>query len=118
VTSEVMAGPGGRMPASGRGGSRAAAAAIVAALARAGTRLLFGVPGGGPNLDVVGAADLAQLTSELAAALDRGGPTVIDARLDPATYPAVMDLTRGEAGRRASAGPRPASAGRHPPTGP
>src|SRR4249919_253357 len=33
-----------------------AAGAIVAALAQAGTRLLFGVPGGGPNLDVVGAA--------------------------------------------------------------
>src|SRR4029077_6818973 len=32
-----------------------AAGAIVAALARAGTRLMFGVPGGGPNLDVVGA---------------------------------------------------------------
>ena len=34
-----------------------AAGAIVAALARAGTRLMFGVPGGGPNLDVVGAAE-------------------------------------------------------------
>jgi acetolactate synthase-1/2/3 large subunit len=41
----------------------------------------------------------AQLVSELAAALNRDGPTVIDARVDPATYPAVMDLTRGEAGR-------------------
>src|SRR2546429_9468839 len=37
----------------------AAAEAIVAALARAGTRLMFGVPGGGPNLDVVGAAEAA-----------------------------------------------------------
>lgn len=33
------------------------ATAIVAALAAAGTRMMFGVPGGGPNLDVVGAAD-------------------------------------------------------------
>jgi len=33
----------------------------VAALAGAGTRVLFGVPGGGPNLDVVGAAGAAGL---------------------------------------------------------
>ena len=37
------------------------AAAIVAALAEAGTTVLFGVPGGGPNLDVVGAAQAAGL---------------------------------------------------------
>ena len=37
------------------------ALAIVAALARAGTRVVFGVPGGGPNLDVVGAAGAAGL---------------------------------------------------------
>jgi hypothetical protein len=39
-----------------------AAGAIVAALARAGTRLMFGVPGGGPNLDVVGAACAVSIT--------------------------------------------------------
>ena len=39
----------------------AAAEAIVAALVQAGTRLMFGVPGGGPNLDVVGAAEAAGL---------------------------------------------------------
>ena len=39
----------------------AGAAAIVTALARAGTRVLFGLPGGGPNLDVVGAAAAAGL---------------------------------------------------------
>jgi len=44
--------------------------------------------------------DVAELASALAAALGRDGPTVIDAQVDPATYPAVMDLTRGEAGRR------------------
>ena len=43
-----------------------AAGAIVAALARAGTRLMFGVPGGGPNLDVVGAAEAAGLRFILA----------------------------------------------------
>src|SRR5215472_2027128 len=44
----------------------AAAEAIVAALAQAGTRLMFGVPGGGPNLDVVGAAEAAGLRFVLA----------------------------------------------------
>jgi acetolactate synthase-1/2/3 large subunit len=54
--------------------------------------------------------------SELAAALNRDGPTVIDASIDPATYPAVMDLTRGEAGRHPPAGHHPGT-GRHPSTG-
>ena len=40
--------------------------AIVRALAEAGTRLMFGVPGGGPNLDVVGAAATAGLRFILA----------------------------------------------------
>jgi acetolactate synthase-1/2/3 large subunit len=40
------------------------------------------------------------LAAALAAALRRPGPTVIDADVDPACYPAVMDLTRGQAGRR------------------
>jgi acetolactate synthase I/II/III large subunit len=44
----------------------AAAEAIVAALVQAGTRLMFGVPGGGPNLDVVGAAEAAGLRFVLA----------------------------------------------------
>ena len=44
----------------------AAAEAIVAALAQAGTRLMFGVPGGGPNLDVIGAAEAAGLRFVLA----------------------------------------------------
>src|SRR5947207_2021123 len=42
------------------------AEAIVAALAGAGTRLVFGVPGGGPNLDVVGAAEAAGMRFVLA----------------------------------------------------
>ena len=45
--------------ASAAAGAAGAAGAIVAALARAGTQLMFGVPGGGPNLDVVGAAEAA-----------------------------------------------------------
>ena len=44
----------------------AASGAIAAALARAGTRLMFGVPGGGPNLEVVGAAEAAGLRFILA----------------------------------------------------
>ena len=64
MTSELMAGPGG--PAAQRSDSRRGAAAIVAALAGAGTRLMFGVPGGGPNLDVVGAAAAAGMSFVLA----------------------------------------------------
>jgi acetolactate synthase-1/2/3 large subunit len=44
------------------------------------------------------------LAAALAAALRRTGPTVIDAAVDPACYPAVMDLTRGQAGRRSVPG--------------
>ncbi|HEV2255494.1 MAG TPA: thiamine pyrophosphate-binding protein [Streptosporangiaceae bacterium] len=47
-------------------GAPAGAAAIVTALADAGTRLVFGLPGGGPNLDVVGAAAAAGLRFVLA----------------------------------------------------
>jgi len=42
----------------------------------------------------------AELAGALAAALRRDGPTVIDARVDPAGYPVIMDLSRGEAGRQ------------------
>ena len=40
-------------------GALAGTVAIVTALADAGTRVVFGLPGGGPNLDVVGAAAAA-----------------------------------------------------------
>jgi acetolactate synthase-1/2/3 large subunit len=75
-------------------------------------------------LGAAGAAvsDAAGLASELAAALNRDGPTVIDASIDPATYPAVMDLTRGEAGRHPPTGQRlggsfPPPTGHDPSTG-
>jgi acetolactate synthase-1/2/3 large subunit len=42
----------------------------------------------------------AELTTVLDAALHRDGPTVIDVAVDPACYPAVMELSRGDAGRR------------------
>jgi len=44
------------------------------------------------------------LAAALAAALRRPGPTVIDVSVDPAGYPAVMDLSRGQAGRRSVPG--------------
>ena len=70
------------------------AGAIVAALAGAGTRLVFGVPGGGPNLDVVGAAAAAGLRFVLAR-----GETA--ATIMAATYadltgtPGAVVVTRG-----------------------
>ena len=44
------------------------------------------------------------LATAVAAALRRPGPTVIDASVDPAGYLAVMDLSRGQAGRRSVPG--------------
>jgi len=44
-----------------------------------------------------------ELAAALTDALARPGPTVIDASVDPACYPAVMDLSRGQAGRRSVA---------------
>jgi len=72
----------------------AGAAAIVTALADAGTRVVFGLPGGGPNLDVVGAAALAGLRFVLA-------PTETAAVIMAATYadltgrPGAVVVTRG-----------------------
>ena len=41
-----------------------------------------------------------ELAAALSAASGRDGPTIIDVPVDPAGYPAIMDLSRGEAGRR------------------
>lgn len=49
-------------------------------------------------------ATVRDLAAALAAALRQPGPTVIDASVDPAGYPAVMDLSRGQAGRRSVPG--------------
>src|SRR5690242_4046405 len=57
---------GASLEASTASPASTAAGAIVAALARAGARLMFGVPGGGPNLDVVGAAEAAGIRFILA----------------------------------------------------
>jgi acetolactate synthase-1/2/3 large subunit len=53
----------------------------------------------------LGAAGVAvsterELAAALSAASGRDGPTIIDVQVDPAGYPAIMDLSRGEAGRR------------------
>ena len=48
----------------------------------------------------VAASTETELAAALSAAAGRDGPTVIDVQLDPAGYPAIMDLNRGEAGRR------------------
>jgi acetolactate synthase I/II/III large subunit len=55
--------------------------------------------------EALGAAAVAvstemELAAAFSAAAGRNGPTVIDIRVDPAGYPAIMDLSRGEAGRR------------------
>ena len=50
--------------------------------------------------------DVGELTAALAGALGRDGPTLIDAQVDPAVYPTVMDLTRGAAGRGPAPGHR------------
>jgi acetolactate synthase-1/2/3 large subunit len=51
----------------------------------------------------------AELAAALAAALRRDGPTVIDARVDPAGYPLIMDLSRGQAGRQPVPGLSPSA---------
>ncbi|HEY2284252.1 MAG TPA: thiamine pyrophosphate-binding protein, partial [Streptosporangiaceae bacterium] len=78
-------------PAAGAAG---AAGAIVAALARAGTRLVFGVPGGGPNLDVVGAAEAAGLRFVLAHG-ETAATIMAAASADLTGAPGAVVVTRG-----------------------
>ena len=72
----------------------AAAGAIVAALARAGTRLMFGVPGGGPNLDVVGAAEAAGLRFVLAHG-ETAATIMAATSADLTGVPGAVVVTRG-----------------------
>ncbi len=78
----------------------AGAAAIVTALARAGTRVIFGIPGGGPNLDVAGAGAAAGLRFVLT-------HTETAAAIMAATY---ADLTDGPGAVLVTRGPGLASA--------
>ena len=70
------------------------ASAIVAALAGAGTRLVFGVPGGGPNLDVVGAAAAAGLRFVLARG-ETAATIMAAASADLTGAPGAVVVTRG-----------------------
>src|ERR1700760_4927459 len=104
---------GASLEASTASPAAGAAGAIVAALARAGTRLVFGVPGGGPNLDVVGAAEAAGLRFVLAR-----GETA--ATIMAATYadltgaPGAVVVTRGPGLASAGNGIAPAALARLP----
>jgi acetolactate synthase-1/2/3 large subunit len=71
-----------------------AAGAIVAALARAGTRLMFGVPGGGPSLDVVGAAEAAGLRFVLAHG-ETAATIMAATSADLTGVPGAVVVTRG-----------------------
>src|SRR5690242_21178817 len=68
--------------------------AIMAALARAGTRLMFGVPGGGPNLDVVGAAEAAGLRFVLAHG-ETAATIMAATSADLTGVPGAVVVTRG-----------------------
>ena len=76
VSPATLSGP--RRPAAAPSG----AVAIVTALAGAGTRVMFGVPGGGPNLDVVGAAAAAGLRFVLTLQARGAGIAALDTTLD------------------------------------
>src|ERR1700745_983360 len=70
---------GASLEASTASPAAGAAGAIVAALARAGTRLVVGVPGGGPNLEAVGGAASADLTGVPGAVVVTRGPGLASA---------------------------------------
>ncbi len=82
------------MEASTASPAAGAAGAIVAALARAGTRLMFGVPGGGPNLDVVGAAEAAGLRFVLAHG-ETAATIMAATSADLTGVPGAVVVTRG-----------------------
>ena len=71
-----------------------AAGALTGALARAGTRLMFGVPGGGPNLDVVGAATEAGLRFVLARG-ETAATIMAATSADLTGAPGAVVVTRG-----------------------
>ena len=89
MTGDVLRDPAGEATA-----SQAVAAAIAGALQRAGTRLVFGVPGGGPNLDVVGAAADAGLRFVLAHA-ETSAAIMAATCADLTGSPGAVVVTRG-----------------------
>jgi acetolactate synthase I/II/III large subunit len=81
-------------PSRARRDAPSAAGAIAGALAEAGTRLMFGVPGGGPNLDVVGAAAGAGLRFVLARG-ETAATIMAAASADLTGAPGAVVVTRG-----------------------
>jgi acetolactate synthase I/II/III large subunit len=81
-------------PARGPRDAPSAAGAIAWALAEAGTRLMFGVPGGGPNLDVVGAAAEAGLRFVLARG-ETAATIMAATSADLTGAPGAVVVTRG-----------------------
>ena len=63
-------------------------------------RTSFAIAAAAMRVAAASVTDPEELAAALAAALTRDGPTLIDARVDPAGYPALLDLTRGDGGRR------------------
>ena len=63
-------------------------------------RVSFAGVAGAMGAAAAAAGTEPELATALGAALRRDGPTVIDVAVDPACYPAVMELSRGDAGRR------------------
>ena len=64
-------------------------------------RTSFAIAAAAMRVAAASVTDREELAAALAAALTRDGPTLIDAQVDPAGYPALLDLTRGDGGRRA-----------------
>lgn len=92
---------------------RAIAEALAAEVARAGADTVFGLPGGGPNLDVVGAADAAGLRfvlahGETAACIMAGTYGLLTER------PALAVATRGPGAASAVNGAAQATLDRFP----
>jgi len=114
--------PDRQVPGSQMSASQRSAAAIVGALSAAGTRLLFGIPGGGPNLDVVGAAAASGLRfilahGETAATIMAATCADLITREHPAPSlspagpgspaPSTVSPTRRSTGYRSSSSPIP-----------
>jgi acetolactate synthase-1/2/3 large subunit len=74
--------------------SAGGAASIVTELARAGTRVMFGLPGGGPNLDVIGAAEAAGMCFVLAHT-ESAAVIMAAAHADLTGAPGAVVVTRG-----------------------
>jgi acetolactate synthase I/II/III large subunit len=64
-------------------------------------RTSFAIAAAAMRAAAASVTDREELAAALAAALTRDGPTLIDVQVNPAGYPALLDLTRGDGGRHA-----------------